>query len=101
METKVRSSQKAEALNLEIEFYFVPTYLQSLAPVMRNPRASRASTVRHASLPQPLLAPDSVNTKEFYFIEQKILFMSLYMKHFDEARPGVIKICNTTTTWFH
>ena len=59
MDTKVRSSQKAEALYLEIELYFVTTNLLSVTPVMRNPSASRASTVRHASLPQPLLAPDS------------------------------------------
>jgi len=36
------------------------TNLLSIDPVMRNPRASRASTVRQASLPLPL-ALDSGN----------------------------------------
>ena len=36
------------------------TNLRSIDPVIRNPRASRASTVREASLPLPL-ALDSTN----------------------------------------
>ena len=38
------------------------TNLPSVTPVIRNPRASRASTVRYASLPQPLFALDSEHT---------------------------------------
>lgn len=56
------------------EMWSITTNLWSVAPAMTNPRASRASTVRQASLPWPLFALDS-KQNEIYFAEPKVLLM--------------------------